>query len=128
MGTIQPSIHYETTNLSFLKTHALLKSRGIKNNTFFLAIYDRSIIGLNYFDEDNLTQEQKLRILKECKINPWFFLREIFRVPETGGAVHFKLDIGNLAQTYVMLNNISYITERPRQTGKHVLPLITVML
>jgi len=76
--------HYDTDNVSFIKMYHTLKELGVKNNKFFLLIYDESIKGLNPHDEENLTEEQKVKIKRECKRNVWYFLREVARIPYYG--------------------------------------------
>ena len=112
------AIHWQTKNLSFLRMTEILESLGLKNNTFFLEIYDTTIADLDYFNEKNLTKEQKIRILREVYINPWFFFREIVLIPAAGGNIPFEINRGTLALLWSLLNNISSITVLPRQTGK----------
>ena len=52
-------IHYNTSNNSFLKVHLFLKKKGVKNNSFFLELYDETLKDIDPFDEENLTEEQK---------------------------------------------------------------------
>jgi hypothetical protein len=110
--------HYDTSNISFIKMYKILKDLGIKNNKFFLKIYDESIKNLNPFDEENLTVEQKVKIKRECKRNPWYFLREVVRIPVPGGSVRYEIHRGNLALTWCLLNNIDTLIELPRQNYK----------
>jgi len=110
-------IHYTTTNVSFIAMYKYLKSKGIKNNKFFLKLYDESLITVNPFDK-NLTNEQKGRIIREITINPWYYYREIYTIPEAGGDIRFELNRGNLALLYLAHLNINIILELPRQTGK----------
>ena len=111
-------IHYQTKNISFLKMHSILESLDINNSSFFLELFDPSIADLDYFDTENLTAQQKLRILREIHVNPWFFLREIVLIPASGGNVPFNINRGTLAIIWAILNNLSSITVVPRQTGK----------
>ena len=39
-------IHTETTNQSFIDMHFILKEKGIKNNDFFLVLFDTDLIGV----------------------------------------------------------------------------------
>ena len=63
-------IEMETNNKSFLDMHYYLKERGIKNNNFFLALYDPSLRGVDPRDP-NLPGYMKTRILQECMRNYW---------------------------------------------------------
>ena len=110
--------HYETDNESFIIMYKILKELGIKNNKFFLKIYDEDIKGLNPFDEDNLTVEQKIKIRREVKRNLWYFLREIVRIPVPGGSTRYKIHRGNLALTYCLQKNRDIYIELPRQNYK----------
>lgn len=111
-------IDTKTRNISFKQTAVDLHKLGIKNNTFFLRLYDAGLQGVDPYNP-LLSQEMVLRIINECIINPWYYLREVARIPEQGGSsMPFKLHRGNLAQTFLFLNGIdSYITI-PRQQGK----------
>ena len=119
------TVYYQdsTTNQSFMKMHYLLKAKGIKNNKFFLLIYDAGLMGVNPRDP-NLSREMKLRILRECMTNFWYFIREVLRIPEEGGAMgsgkRYELSRGNLAMNYMFVYNINQFVEFPRQHGKTV--------
>jgi len=108
-----------TKNTSFLRMHEYLKNKGIKNNKFFLVLYDTTLKDVDPRAE-GLSKEIKARIITEIKINPWYFLREVIRIPVPGGAVPYNLNRGNLALTYLSLNNINTITLMPRQHGKTI--------
>jgi len=113
-------IDTQTTNKSFKRMYKILKTIGVKNNKFFLKLYDTSLQGVNPRDEANLTKEQKMRILAECKRNPWYFFREVVILNVAGGKKRFELHRGNLAILWCMLNNYNSITLLPRQHGKTV--------
>ena len=116
-------VYYEdtTTNLSFTKMHYFLKAKGIKNNKFFLIIYDAGLMGVDPRDP-NLSFQMKLRVTRECTINYWYFLRNVCKIPEEGGAVgsgvSFQLNRANLAMNYMFVYNINQFLEEPRQMGK----------
>ena len=79
-------IQRETTNQSFMDMHYFLKRTGRRNNEFFLVLYDAGLAGVDPRDPD-LTPEMKQRVLRECCVNYWYFLREVVRVPVQGGTV-----------------------------------------
>lgn len=110
----------KTTNRTFLKMYVILKKLGVKNNKFFLKLYDKNLQGINPFDEDNLTEEQKLRIKIEIQRNPYYFLREIVRIPVSGGLKRFEIHRGNLALIFCMLNCINLVAILPRQHFKTI--------
>lgn len=70
----------QTKNISFIQTSVDLKRLGIKNHMFFLKLYDPSLRGVDPHSP-TLTDDQIIRIINECIINPWFYLREVARVP-----------------------------------------------
>ena len=63
-------IHKSTTNQSFLDLHYYLKSTGIQNNDFFLALLDPGLAGVDPRDP-NLSPNMKIRVLQECRLNYW---------------------------------------------------------
>lgn len=109
-------IHYNTKNVSFLKVAKILKDKGIKNYAFFLVLYDESLANVDPYDE-NLTDDQKNRIIIECTKNPWYFLREVCKISGSG-LVPYNLHLGNLAFTWAVLNNFNTYMVLPRQNGK----------
>ena len=60
--------------------------------------------------------------MMECRLNYWYFLREVVRIPDQGGTVgsgkRFKLHTGNLAMKNLIKININQYVEMPRQHGK----------
>lgn len=112
-----------TTNISFIQTAKDLSCLGVTNNKFFLKLYDPKLIGVDPF-APVVSQENIKRITIECVRNPWYFLREISRIPEQGSAQgpgtgsKFILHRGNLAAIYCFLLNINFYMTIPRQTGK----------
>lgn len=62
-----------------------------------------------------------MMIIQECKLNMFYYLREVVRIEEDGGnIVHFRMDRGTLAACYCFYNNINFYLMKPRQTGKTV--------
>ena len=113
-------IQYETTNQSFLNMHYYLKQVGIKNNEFFLVLYDSGLAGIDPRDP-NLPGYMKQRVLRECCANYWYFLREVVRIPSTGAGaagVRYTLNRGNLAYNFLAILNYNVFLELPRQFGK----------
>lgn len=108
---------YNTTNLSFLKMTYILKEFGIKNNNFFLELYDEKLFDIDPFRED-LDLKTQIRIHNEISKNPWYFLREIARIPVAGEKRRIELTRGTLAISWSVINNISAIVVLPRQCYK----------
>ena len=123
LGKLRPSYDFKTSNMSFLEVYRDLVNLGIKNNKFFLVIYDRSLVGIDPYNKA-LPLSVKLRIIAECRRNPWYFLREVCRIPadglpvEEGGGVSFQLDRSSVAMWYLFLHHIDQYVCKPRQTGK----------
>lgn len=115
-------IHKETTNQSFIDMYYFLKQTGRKNCTFFLVLYDRGLAGIDPRDK-TLSVSMKQRVLRECCVNYWYFLREVVRIPAegaTGSGARYKLHRGNLAMNFLFVMNYNMFVEMPRQHGKTV--------
>lgn len=116
-------IHMKTRNTSFLKMTLLLQEMGVTNCYFHLKLFDKGLKDVDPYDPD-LSDDLKLRILRECNENRWYFYREVFRVSANGagtgigGGSPFILNRGNLAYLWAMEMNISTYLIMPRQTGK----------
>ena len=76
---------FGTKNTSFLLTAQELKTLGIKNWYFMLEVKHPNL-GVQDIDAYNkdITKEDVARICIECKQNPWFFFREVAKVPVRG--------------------------------------------
>ena len=61
---------FDTANKSFLEMHYYLKQRGIKNNRFFLVLYDKDLAGVDPYDP-TLSTIMKQKIFRECVSNYW---------------------------------------------------------
>lgn len=117
-GRAVASVHHNTKNISFLQYAALLRKMGIKNWYFCLALHDESLRDVDPHDPA-ITPDQALRVANECVRNVWYYLREVVRVPESGGdAVRFNAHRGNMAMFWCYFNYIDYLNIMPRQTGK----------
>lgn len=110
-----------TTNQSFLRMAGMYRDLGIKNHAFMLSLLQPELQGVDPFSKD-LTEEQMLMIALECKWNPWYFFREILRIPVQGvpEPVRFQANRGNLALYFTFLTNVDIALIQPRQTGKSV--------
>lgn len=109
-----------TTNTSWLEFCALLRHMGVKNYLFPLALMNPLLKGVDPFDYPNLTPEIRTAIKVECQLNPWYFFREVFKVPPQGGDVPYQLKANraNISLLWSFFNNIDYFIVQPRQTGK----------
>jgi len=114
-------IDYNTSNRSFIKMAFVLKKLNIKNNDFFLYLRQPELSGIDPHSK-NLDLDTKMKIGLECKINPWYYFREVIRIPGTGivNGMPFKLDRANLSTLWVNFNHIDVILIAPRQLGKTI--------
>lgn len=108
-----------TKNVSFIRYAALLKSMGISNHLFCLALHNPELQGIDPLDP-SLTLEQQIAVAVECKDNFWYYIREIARAP--GSTVEqplrFKANRGNISAYFLFFCNITFILIQIRQTGK----------
>lgn len=108
----------QTKNRSFVRLAQLYAKMGIKNHAFMLALMQPDLQGVDPHSP-NLTLEQKAMIGLECKYNPWYFFREVVRLPQAGSdPVQFLANRGNVALFWAFLCNIDTALIQPRQTGK----------
>lgn len=119
----KPVYHWSTKNKSFIALYNDLRKLGVKNNKFFLRIYDTDLMTIDPYSPI-LPPDMQLKIILECMINPWYFLREVCRIPEdgspieVGGGTQYQIDRTNVATWYLFLNGIDHYSSKPRQTGK----------
>lgn len=125
----------KSPNGSFSKVALDLKRAGVENWYFLLEIKDVNLININPYQVDNktgkttLSKNQIEHIMLECKQNPWYYLREISRIPEPGldGGVMYRANRGNIAQAWCLIHGIDSWLCLTRQQGKTIsmLALIT---
>jgi hypothetical protein len=112
---------FKTKNKSFLDLYQDLYNLGVKNNKFFLRLYDTDLQGVDVYSPV-LPKETQIKIFIECLINPWYWLREVLRIPvdglpiEVGGGVSYAIDRNNVACWYLFLNGIDHYQSKPRQS------------
>lgn len=111
--------HMTTRNRSWVHMAQVYKGMGISNHMFLLALINPM---LEFIDphSPNLTQDQKDMIVAECKINPWYYFREVARIPGQAGAGEIPVEAnrGNIAMWWCFFNHITITLIQPRQTGK----------
>ena len=112
-------IHYSTRNKSAIYMAKVLKKMGIKNNKFHLALTQRELENVDPYDP-NLSEEIRERIVYECKINPWYYFREVIKVSSQGAdnGVPFEFNRANLALIWLTYLCIDVMLVIPRQCGK----------
>jgi hypothetical protein len=111
-------IHWNTKNDSALKMAYILKELGVKDYSFHLRLYDDTLANIDPLNELSITQDLKVRIHREIKQNPYYFLREILRIPTGGSIVPFEFTRGSLAIVWAIEHDISSIVILPRQCYK----------
>ena len=112
---------YKTTNRSWVRMAGLLKHMGNENHQFMLALHNPKLSGVDPFDP-NLTEQQMYDIGIESSENPWYFLREIVRLPPIAGPdpVPLSANRANISLFWLFFNHITTMLIQPRQTGKSV--------
>ncbi len=110
---------YQTKNQSFVRLAALYREMGIKNSDFILALHNPDLQGVNPHDP-NLTDDQKVAIMIECKENFWYSLREIACDPKGSPEypIYFEANRGVIAASWLFFNHITFFLIMIRQTGK----------
>lgn len=117
-GTI---VDTRTNNMSFIKMAMILNKMCIENHLFFLALTQPELQGYDPHNLRDNSVELKQRIAYECKINPWYFIREVVRITEQGsGGTPYVLNRSNLAQAWIFFNSIDGFQLMPRQIGKTI--------
>lgn len=112
------SVH-ETTNKSFIRVAMLLKNMGLRNWAFPLAIIQKDLAKYDPHNLQDNSEELRLRIAVEAKLNPWYHFREVARIPASGSeAIPIKANRAVIGMIWCFYNNIHYIAIQPRQTGK----------
>ena len=109
----------KTTNKSFVRLAGLLKSMGIKNHAFPLALINPNLQGIDPRDP-YLDEQTKIAISVESAINPWYFFREVYKLSPPAGIIPitFKANRANIATIWLAMNHITSYLIQPRQTGK----------
>jgi len=114
-------VDLETTNKSFLEFGNLLRSMNVKNWYFHLSLLQADLTGVNPFSSV-LSPKQKAMIMEEIRWNPWYFFREVARIPPdgSGSPARFRADRANISMFWCFLQRIDYGQVMPRQCGKSV--------
>lgn len=112
-------VDLQTKNRSFVRLASVYREMGIKNHAFILALVNPELQGVDPFSP-HLTEVQMAAIAIECKINPWYYFREVARAPAIGSdeSVPVEANRGNIALWWSFFNHIFIILIQIRQTGK----------
>lgn len=110
-----------TKNLSFIRTVFLLEKMGIKNNKFFLHLTQPELANYDPHNLKDPSSELVMRIAHECKVNIWYFLREVIRIGASGSnPIPYQLNRANLAMTWCFMNSFDMFITMVRQMGKSI--------
>lgn len=112
-------IHYNTSNRSFLHMAEVYRQMGVVNYLFHLILLNPELEHVDPHDPD-LSVEMRTKVWMECLYNPWYFFREVLRIPPRSGAIpnQFRANRGNLALIWLFFNHVDVSLTQPRQTGK----------
>ena len=112
-------VHSSTTNTSFLRFVKTLKVMGVKNHAWPLTLIQPELEGVDPFDP-RISNENMVRVINECRWNPWYYFREIARFPAKGGGkpIQFQANRGNMSMLWCFFNHIDYALIMIRQSGK----------
>lgn len=115
-------IHLDTKNESFVDICYILGDMGIKNNLWPLALVDQDLKYIDPHQWDHLSLEEKTKINDECFVNPWYYFREVARVPVEGSLVpsQIRATRGHLALWWCYFTHVTTFLIMPRQCGKSV--------
>ena len=111
-----------TSTVSWLQLAKDLKALGVEKWYFILEVKDPSVVGIDPHACDknghtSLTTDEIARVVTECTRNPWYYLREVARIPDPGNplGVSYKANRGNIAQAYLFFNGIDSWLCLPRR-------------
>lgn len=106
-------------NESWVKMAAKYKTMGVKHWYMMLALIQPELAKWDPFDP-NLPEHIVQMMMLECEENPWYFFREIQRVPaKSGGGSHpLRANRGNIAMFWCVMNSFITYVQQIRQTGK----------
>ena len=111
---------FGTKNSSFLLTAKELKDLGYKNYYFMLEVRHPEFVvqDMDPYNSD-ITADDIGKILIECKHNPWYFFREVTRIPVRGaGTQPLYLHRGGCAAIWCFIHSLDFELVQPRQTFK----------
>lgn len=111
--------HTTTTNTSWVHLASVYKAMGIKNCYFHLQLHTPMLAGVDPH-APNLSPEIMLAIKVECSFNPFYFFREVLRLPVGDLGIRFEANRANISVIWSFLVSIDYALVMPRQIGKSV--------
>lgn len=114
-------VDYQTKNHTFLQFASDLKAMGVENWQFVLQLLNPRLQGIDPHSED-LDHTTQVEIIFEATYNPFYFIREVLRIPANSGSGGNQLiaNRANIALWWCFLSHIIFFLEQIRQTGKSV--------
>lgn len=120
-------LHLNTRNNSALAVYKQLVKTDVKNAGEILKLLDSSLDNIDPHSKD-LTEEQKVRICIEARDNPWYFYREIVKIPSTNSSPsHFRFGIVSIGAIFACIKNKDLIYETPRQEGRTTFSIVRAL-
>lgn len=116
---------YDTLNDHFFSFSVFLeeykKEMNIPNinHKIPLILFDRALMHVDT-DDDGLSYEMKTRIANECRINPFYYFREVARVldEKENKLVRYQMTLATYAFLWLYCQCFNTFKELPRQMGK----------
>ena len=113
---------YKTSNESFVRVAGILQALGVENYNFMLCLYDMDLIGVDPHalnDENDPKMHMRKKVMRECRRNIWYCLREVIQVRSQGGTTtRYQASRGNIMMTWCFMLSLNFFVMMPRQTGK----------
>lgn len=115
--------NFLTKNRSCIQTIAMYDKSELDDRDFCLTLINENLIGVDPYYE-NLCDEMKRMIIKECRENIWYFLREVVRIPTNIDGVveyvHLPLNVANVSAIHRCINSVDSYLMSPRQAHKDI--------
>lgn len=112
-------VHHNTKNESWIRLAALYKTMGVRNCYFHLSLLQPELADVDPHSK-NLSKEMKMKILIEIQFNPWYFFREIMRLPAGNTPAPYRANRGGIALIWCFFAHIDTALIMPRQFGKSI--------
>jgi hypothetical protein len=115
--------HDSTKNTSWVRMAVMYRDVfKLANWEFCLALIDPDLEFVDPHDA-NLSTDMKMKIRRECARNPWYYFREVFKVPARSGVGNnmYRANRHVLATIFLFFNHIDTASVIMRQVGKSLL-------
>lgn len=107
--------HWFSFSIYLEKLKSIMNIEGINPSTP-LILFDRSLMGVD--TNATLTPIMQIKVLQECRINPFFYMRECARVFDktTGKNTRFQINIADWTFLWLYSQCFNTYREQSRQT------------